>query len=43
MQIQQPVVLGTFIKRYKRFLTDVELEDGSILTAHCPNLSLIHI
>jgi len=37
MQIQQPVVLGTFIKRYKRFLTDVELEDGSILTAHCPN------
>ena len=37
MQIQQPVVLGTFIKRYKRFLTDVELEDGSVLTAHCPN------
>ena len=37
MQIQQPVVLGTFIKRYKRFLTDVELGDGSVLTAHCPN------
>ena len=37
MQIQQPVVVGTFIKRYKRFLTDVELEDGSVLTAHCPN------
>ena len=37
MKIAQPVVLGTFIKRYKRFLTDVQLEDGSILTAHCPN------
>jgi len=37
MQIEQPVVLGRLVKRYKRFLTDVEMEDGSVLTAHCPN------
>jgi sugar fermentation stimulation protein A len=37
MKFNPPLIAGTLIKRYKRFLADIELRDGQIVTAHCPN------
>jgi sugar fermentation stimulation protein A len=37
MEFQQSLIPGTLIRRYKRFLADVELENGNIVTALCPN------
>lgn len=37
MIFETPLISGTLIKRYKRFLADVLLLDGTIVTAHCAN------
>lgn len=37
MKLPQPLTSGRLLHRYKRFLADVALTDGSVVTAHCPN------
>ena len=37
MKFNQTLIPATLIKRYKRFLADVEMDDGSVITAHTPN------
>ena len=37
MQFKQELQPGILLKRYKRFLADIELEDKKLLTVHCPN------
>ena len=37
MDFPQPLVRGVLVQRYKRFFADVVLEDGTEVTAHCPN------
>ena len=37
MQFPDPLIRGTLLRRYKRFLADIELDDGAQVTAHCAN------
>lgn len=37
MEFARPLIPARLVKRYKRFLADASLEDGSVVTAHCGN------
>lgn len=37
MRFEPPLQRATLIRRYKRFLADVETPEGETLTVHCPN------
>jgi sugar fermentation stimulation protein A len=37
MDFPQPLTRAQLVRRYKRFFADVVLEDGTEITAHCPN------
>jgi sugar fermentation stimulation protein A len=37
MHLPQPLARGRLVARYKRFFADVVLDDGTEVTAHCPN------
>ena len=37
MRFKSRLIRGTLIQRYKRFLADVRLANGEVVTAHCTN------
>ena len=37
MEFATPLLRGRLIRRYKRFLADIELDGGETVTAHCAN------
>ncbi|MBE0454947.1 DNA/RNA nuclease SfsA [Roseovarius autotrophicus] len=37
MRFQSPLIPAVLIRRYKRFLADIRLDDGTEATAHCAN------
>ena len=37
MRFPDPLIRGRLLRRYKRFLSDIELDSGEVVVAHCAN------
>ena len=37
MKFESPLIAGKLVRRWNRFLSEVELENGEVVRAHCPN------
>ena len=37
MRFRSALIRGTLVQRYKRFLADIRLDSGEVVTAHCTN------
>lgn len=37
MKFEKPLIKAKILKRYKRFLSDIELDTGEVIIAHVPN------
>jgi sugar fermentation stimulation protein A len=37
MQFDQELQPGKLVRRYKRFLADIKLDNNETITVHCPN------
>ena len=42
MHFPSPLIRGILIKKYRRSIVDVRLEDGSHVTAHCPTMGTMN-
>ena len=43
MRFPGPLIKGTLVKKYRRFIVDVRLEDGTMVTAHCPTMGVMNV